>query len=229
MCFGVPIRGVGTGGTSAATAIVSGAVAQIQQVNPELKTWPEACRAIVMASADEDVDTVPLNLTDGHDDKDGAGEINVAAAGILAAPTNHVGLTQTSGVAAGFDFGTFNFLNQAQFLPQEYSWQPAQFATEYKISTPYSQQIRVVLAWNSTPMCYDPATCTANEAIVPDLDLIIVNQTTGAFVQTSTSYDSNYEVVQFPANAGETYKVRILWYGGGSHSWYAVAWAPNAI
>lgn len=230
-CLAVPTLpvGTGTGGTSAATALVSGAIAQIQQVNSELKAWPEACRAIVMATADEDVDAVPLNLTDGHDDKDGAGELNVAAAVVLAAPTNHVEFPQSSGVAAGFAYGTFNFQNPAQFLPPEYSWQPFQFAIDYKISTSFSQQIRVILAWNSTPMCYDEATCTANEAVVPDLDLHVLNQATGAYVQTSTSYDSNYEVIQFNAVAGETYQVRFLWFGGGSHSWYAIAWAPNAI
>ncbi|MBM4344212.1 MAG: hypothetical protein FJ100_12660 [Deltaproteobacteria bacterium] len=136
---------------------------------------------------------------------------------------------QAQPTAAGYDYGTFNFLNPDQFLPPQHGGQAYTFVHEYKASTTANQQVRVVLVWNSTPMCWDPDSCATTEAIVPDLDLHVTNQATGQFVATSTSYDSNYEVVQFTASANEVYLIRFVWLVGGSHSWYAVAWAPNAI
>jgi hypothetical protein len=220
----------GTGGTSAATAMVSAGVAQLQEINPALKYWPEACKAIVLAAADEDVDHVPLNLTDAIDDRDGAGEINLGAQLVLGQPANRRAAPDTVPALYGYDYGTFAFLDPAMFLaPAGLSAPPGDYYHHYRVRSETSQQIRVVLVWNSTPTCDAPENCTANEAIVPDLDLYVVEGESNVPVAASESYDSNHEVIQFQAAAGVTYRVKISWRGGGLRSWYAVAWGPNDI
>lgn len=71
-------------GTSWATPHVSGIAARVLQLNGTLKSYPEAVRAIVLASATESMDAVSLRLTDGVDDLDGAGEVDSLEAELLA-------------------------------------------------------------------------------------------------------------------------------------------------
>lgn len=229
-CLSISATGKTTGGTSASTAAVSAGVAQIQQVNSALRSWPEACRAIVMATADEDVDGPAIDLTDAVDDLDGAGEINIQGQVTLAESVNRQPAPQVSYAAQGFDYGTFEFNDPANFIPPA-SGAARTFYHQYRVMSPTTRQIRLVLTWNSASTCADPATCDPIQSLVPDLDMAVVVDQSDQDVARSMSYDSNYEVIQFQALAGVHYRVRLTYfpYSGGTRSWYAIAWAPNAI
>ncbi|MBA3599562.1 MAG: S8 family serine peptidase, partial [Methylibium sp.] len=72
---GVTAVGVTDGGTSMATPAVAGAAALIQQANATLQSWPEGCRAILMAAAwrNPAAGTWRADVIAGVDAADGAG------------------------------------------------------------------------------------------------------------------------------------------------------------
>jgi len=70
-------------GTSYATPIVTGEIADIMQRNNNLKYWPESVKAIVMASASHNIEG-----SSELSDKDGAGGINVERADNIAVGYN---------------------------------------------------------------------------------------------------------------------------------------------
>jgi hypothetical protein len=77
------------GGTSAAAPMVASAALRMMQANNELRWYPEASRAILMATADHTISSVRVT-GDTTDDLAGAGELNAAAAVDLAFPQNIV-------------------------------------------------------------------------------------------------------------------------------------------
>ena len=75
---GVTTVGLTKSRTSMAAPAVAGATACLQEVNGTLKSWPEGCRAIQLASAklNPDGGTWWSDLTSGHDGLDGTGALN---------------------------------------------------------------------------------------------------------------------------------------------------------
>jgi hypothetical protein len=90
--------------TSASAPQVSGIAASIQEaMTPAQRRSPEAMFAILMASAEQNVDGVfPLSLSDTIDDKDGAGAVNARIALQIALPQ----LIGPALFTRGFRFGT---------------------------------------------------------------------------------------------------------------------------
>lgn len=229
-CLAIAAIASGTGGTSAATAATSAGVAQIQHVNSLLKSWPEACRAIVMATADQNVDGPVLSLTDSVDDLDGAGEINIQAQVILAQPANRRPAPQTTYADQGFDYGTFYLNDSAIFIPNS-GGSSRTFYHQYRIQSASTGLVRVVLTWNNASACSNPQTCDPTQELVPDLDMTVAVDQTNQLVGWSSSYDSNYEFIEFQATAGVPYRVWINYYpySGGTQSYYAIAWTTHAL
>ena len=79
---GVTTVGLTFGGTSMAAPAVAGATACVQQASPTLKSWPEGCRAIMMAAAWRNPagSTWRADRTAGVDAADGAGGLDTNAA-----------------------------------------------------------------------------------------------------------------------------------------------------
>jgi hypothetical protein len=74
--------------TSASTPQVAGAVACLQEQDPDLKWWPEVLTSVLMVGADINADAAedgvwPLDLHDDIDDRDGAGQINMYYSGFV--------------------------------------------------------------------------------------------------------------------------------------------------
>lgn len=62
---------------------MAGPVANVMERQPSLDYWPEVMEAIIMASADCNVDGPVLNLTASTDEKDGIGLLNTYRIGLL--------------------------------------------------------------------------------------------------------------------------------------------------
>lgn len=75
-------------GTSYAAPHVAGIAARVLQLAPMLRSYPEAVRAIILATATQDVDGVSLRLDDLVDDLDGAGEVDALEAERVADPAS---------------------------------------------------------------------------------------------------------------------------------------------
>ncbi|NOZ02876.1 MAG: S8 family serine peptidase, partial [Deltaproteobacteria bacterium] len=196
----VTAAGVTGSGTSAAAPQVAAAAAQMQYNNSSLKYWPEVQRAILMATADENVDGPVLNLNDTTDDRDGAGEMNIELAMSMSGSSYKVNGGNTP-VQAGFDYGTMTF--SSDFTNNYYN-------EVYYARYPFSgQRMRVVLAWDSTASCTDasdPSSCTSDTL---DADLDIYVSTGGRWVATSASWDNSYEFVEFDVQPNVTYEIRV--------------------
>jgi hypothetical protein len=95
-------------GTSYAAPVVSGEAALLQQRQPTLKTWPEAVKAIIMATAVGNPDGLSPNYTPGTDKKDGAGGIWIPYADNVARVGNWKGSSYTCGSASPLSFMTMN-------------------------------------------------------------------------------------------------------------------------
>ncbi len=187
-------------GTSASVPQVAAAAAQIQYVNSAIAPWPEVQRAILMVGSDENVDGPVLDLSDGTDDRDGAGAVNFALATTLA----QAGNKKNGGndpAQAGFDYGTMNFTSD--FTNGYYN-------EVYQARFPFSgMRLRVVLAWDSSASCSDssdPLSCTS-DTLDGDLDLEVYMN--GYFYDASTSWDNSYEFVEIPMAANTTYQIKI--------------------
>jgi hypothetical protein len=130
-------------GTSFSAPQVSGLAALLIQRNAELKYWPEGTRAIIMATANHNIEG-PTGLT-GNDLKDGAGGINADLADITAANRGQSNTTCANPCwwgetiySSSFPVGTYIFRS---FTAQQYD------------------RIRVAIAWDSNADCSSISSC----------------------------------------------------------------------
>jgi len=193
--------GLSAMGTSPASAIATGIVAQLISRNITLKWWPEAIRAIMMAGATENIEGPVLDLGDEVDDKDGAGEVDAQRSINIADPAKF-----NSGgrpVPVGHYFDSVNF---AQDFGRYYNvvWT----TTAYY---PYDYRLRVVLSWDASVECTNPAdpeSC-GSQVLDCDLDLYVFEQGNTQPVAYSTSYDNSYEFIQFTPVPGRVYYIKV--------------------
>lgn len=212
----VTSAGITGTGTSAAAPQVAAAAAQLQSLNSSLGSWPEVQRAILMATADENVDGPVLSLTDTTDDRDGAGAVNIELALSMAGSSYKKNGGNTA-CQAGHDYGTMNF--SSDFTNNYYN-------EVYKAKFPFSgMRMRVVLAWDSTASCTDssdPSSCTSDN-LDGDLDLYV--STGGRWVATSASWDNSYEFVEFNVQANVEYEIRVYKSSStASSTYFGLAW-----
>lgn len=208
-------------GTSVAAPQAAGAIALIRERNPfQLATgnWPEAQKAMLLATADCDIDGVTLSLSDSVDDRDGAGLLNVYRAVVLADPANRV--TDTTARVWGFRYGSMYF--SSSFVSGV--WQQ-----DTHVITDASGRVRIVLTWDATPVCSggsSPSSCTG-ETIDADLNLTLFTLG-GSQVATSASFDNNYEVITATASPNTEYIARVSMVGTPSayFTYFGMAWAP---
>lgn len=81
--------GTGDGGTSSATACVTGMVALMMQAKPSLARSPHIIKAIVIASCDHIAGSSSFGT--GYDEKQGAGVVNVARAITIISKGQYIG------------------------------------------------------------------------------------------------------------------------------------------
>jgi hypothetical protein len=139
-------------GTSLAAPQVSGLAASIIGSNTSLSGYPEAVRALIMATATNDVDGQSLDLSDAVDDRDGAGAINARlAADLMLSSNQNVWNTPNE---HGLNFGP---LDSSDFHSNSY------YNNFVMVTAPAGwRHLQATLTWNVVSTCSDiVANCPA--------------------------------------------------------------------
>jgi len=216
---GVSAVGESMSGTSFAAPATAGVTAVLQDVDGVLCSWPEGCRAILLAAAGRNIQggTWWQDVATRTDARDGAGAVD-ARAGVTIAQQR----SSRNGAATrhGWDVGTIS----SSVIGGD------RLATfRYHIKVPSGllfPRVKVALAWDSavTSSGGNPTASTLNV----DLDLLI-RDSHGAQVAAAASWDNSYEVAEFSAHAGETYDIVIRRWSGTDSTWYGVAWTTTGL
>ena len=129
-------------GTSFAAPAAAGVTALLQDVDGVLRSWPEGCRAILLASAGRNVrgGTWWSDVTARVDGRDGAGAVDAGAGVAIARQRRGRG---TAGSRRGWDVGTLS----SSVVGND------RLATfRHRVTVPTSllvPQVKVALAWDS--------------------------------------------------------------------------------
>jgi subtilase family protein len=206
-------------GTSFAAPAVAGVTALLQDVDGVLCSWPEGCRAILMAAAGRNVSggTWWQDVLTRTDASDGAGALD-AQAGVAIAQQRR--WRDAAATRRGWDIGTLASADVG-------SDRLATF--RYHIAVPANlllPRIKVALAWDSA-VSSSGDTPTASTLTV-DLDLL-VRDSSGAQVAAAASWDNSYELVEFAATAGQSYEIVIRRWSGTDSVWYGLAWTVTGF
>ena len=211
--------GLTKSGTSMAAPAAAGCTALMQEADATLQSWPEGCRAILLAGASMNVsgNTWWSDRTAAIDASDGAGAVDALES------VRIVRSRRTRGAAAtrrGWDVGTLRSSDIGAADETTFS---------YNVTVPrwlFGTRVKVALAWDSTAFLVAlpfPFPQLPISALTIDLDLMVYDRT-GALVGYSGSWDNSYEVAEFAARAGETYTIKIRRWSGTSDVWYGIAW-----
>jgi hypothetical protein len=185
-------------GTSFAAASVTGQALLIINRRAKLGEWPEALKAIIMASA---VRNFEESRT--FSSVDGAGGVRMIAADNVARTHSKV------------FFRTFN--------GQTFT---AQDVMTYSLAG--GARSRVVLVWNSNPSKPTGTDAPSTDALQTDLDLEVIRVANAKVIAASRSQNNAFEIVDFVAPAAGTYKVRVTSVASTEHriNYMAVARWP---
>ncbi|KAF2191649.1 subtilisin-like protein [Zopfia rhizophila CBS 207.26] len=196
--------GVALSGTSFAAPAVAGAVALIQQANSDLRKLPAACRAILLASADRNISgsTWWQDVQVPRDASDGAGALNAEAAVLVVqSRASKDGPPRKRAWDGGLWWG-------GNFGPNAVS------SFRYRIQVPTATTtgrftVKVAFTWDS----FIPFNATG--AVVPHMSFLwwnfdlLVFDDRGVQVANSSSFDNNYEIVEFTSLPNQEYAIAI--------------------
>jgi hypothetical protein len=204
-------------GTSMAAPAAAGCTALMQEANGTLKSWPEGCRAILLAGASKNVtgSTWWTDRSAGVDAKDGSGAVDGLESVRIAQSRRSPG---SAGTRRGWDVGTLRSSDIGDDGQTTFSWQ---------VTVPpllFSPRVKVALAWDSFATVIDVLFFQfAFDVLQLDLDLKVYDSS-GALVGYSGSWDNSYEIAEFAARPGETYTIKIRRWSGSADVWYGIAW-----
>jgi subtilisin len=206
------LLGSSFGGTSCATPVTAAISALLMSRNTSLKIWPEAIRAILLATANyQNADGASYSKY--ADGADGAGLIN-AYYGMLTA-----GRRET-GTAAQFRAHDYGLMTVGDFPGGMFDkeWKAQTFTT--------SSRIRVALTWNSEVVASGGV--PSSSVLDADLDLWVFDPD-GFLVATSTTWDNSWELVELTPRKTGTYTIKVRGYSvpPGFSAWYGVAWTTH--
>jgi hypothetical protein len=206
-------------GTSMAAPAAAGCTALMQEADATLQSWPEGCRAILLAGASRNVsgNTWWADRIAAVDASDGSGSVDALESVRITKSR------RTRGAAAtrrGWDVGTLRTSDIGAADETTFA---------YSVTVPrllFGSRVKVALAWDSTAFLVTlpfPFIQLPISVLTVDFDLMIYDRT-GALVGYSGSWDNSYEVAEFAARAGETYTIKIRRWSGDADVWYGIAW-----
>jgi hypothetical protein len=199
---GIQITGIGQNGglitldgTSFAAPQVAGLAALLIDRHTSLLTWPEASRAIIMASAVHNIEG-PSGIPTGQELKDGAGGIDAALADVTAKTQ---WTSPTSPCTDPCWWGIYH--DNTAFPVGTYQYR------YFKASR--GERIRTAIWWWSHADCPDQAHCSYDR-LDTDFQLGVLDPD-GQWVPGawSASWDNNYELVDFTAPKTGQYKIAV--------------------
>ena len=213
---GVTAAGRTDSGTSFSAPGVAGCAALLQCENSTLKTWPEGCRAILLAGAKRNVlgSTWWRDVVSDNDTRDGAGAVDARES--VEITKSRKGHNNTAS-RRGWNVGT---LRSADFGADRLS------TFGYRVSVPASGEhhVKVALAWNSKVTGFTIFGVGVYwSSLTLDLDLMVYDSK-GTLVGYSGSWDNSYEIAEFDGKPGETYTIRVRRWSGKDDTWYGLAW-----
>lgn len=206
------LLGSSFGGTSCATPVTASIAALLMSRNPSLKIWPEAIRAILLATANyQRADSRDYSKL--HDGRDGTGMVNSLYGMWTAGRRESTGLAQ-------FRAHDYGLARARDFRGGYYSrsWR-------VRVSTTESR-VRVALAWNARTFGIFGIPLVS--WLDADLDLHVFDPA-GNLVATSSSWDNSWEFLEFtPRRVGE-YTIRVRGYSVPEDfsSWFGLAWTAH--
>jgi subtilase family protein len=204
-------------GTSMAAPAAAGCTALMQQANSTLKSWPEGCRAILLAGATRNVvgNTWWVDRVAGVDASDGSGAVDALESVRITRSRSSRNNTATR---RGWDVGTLRSADIGSNGETKFS---------YRVTVPrftFNARVKVALAWDSHASVTDILFFQiATDTLDLDLDLKVYDSS-GALVGYSGSWDNSYEIAEFAARPGETYTIKIRRWSGTADVWYGLAW-----
>ncbi|HKG56053.1 MAG TPA: S8 family serine peptidase [Candidatus Limnocylindrales bacterium] len=226
---GVTVVGLTDSGTSFAAPAVAGTAALVQSADTVLRSWPEGTRAILLAGARRNVSDGAWwpDVSAGVDGSDGSGALNARASVDIA---RNRGSRDAGGTQRGYDIGRFEAsdFDGERFLRWSYNLtaprRPFGLFTTWKA--------KAVFTWNGK---IDKLRILGFEFDYPigshlaaDIDLEIYDSR-GNLVAGSWSWDNSYEIAEWNAIPGETYRIRPRKWSGTDASWFGVAWTAIPV
>ena len=214
--------GLTKSGTSMAAPAAAGCTALIQEASSTLKSWPEGCRAILLAGASKNItgSTWWADRLAGTDASDGSGAVDGLESVRITQNRRSRG---ASGTRRGWDVGTLRSADIGANGETTFS---------YQVKVPqffFFPRVKVALAWDSLATVTDLLFVQiASDVLQVDLDLKIYDRG-GSLVGYSGSWDNSYEIAEFAARAGETYTIKIRRWSGSADVWYGIAWTVQGI
>jgi subtilisin family serine protease len=176
-------------GTSLATPQVAGLAALLVERNSSLRFWPEAIRAIIMASAIHNIEGPSIIRFYLDDDlRDGAGAINAAMADDIAQKRANLTETCYSSCWWGYSTGT-------NFVQQEHTFYANQ-----------GDLIRVAISWWSNADSSENG--HSFNRLDTDLNLYVLIPPS-SYHDISISSENNYEMVEFIALDTGIFTIRV--------------------
>jgi hypothetical protein len=211
--------GLTKSGTSMASPAAAGCVALIQSVNPTLKSWPEGCRAIMLAAAKRNIagNTWWQDVVADIDSSDGTGAADALGAANIAKQRR---ARNAAGTARGWDVGTLRSRDIGSNRRTTFS----HFVTLPR-SLLVPRKVKVALAWDSKISTFSIFGIEIPIASVLSVDLDLqIFDSRGVQVGYSGSWDNSYEIAEFTGWPGETYTIKIRRWSGTDDVWYGIAW-----
>jgi hypothetical protein len=237
--------GVTDAGTSFAAPAVTGMAAGLTEGAPALASWPEALKAIFLASPV----TTAIGSPDGCpwryrrdaagactllDGRDGTGRVNGSRAELIAGAPHVAGSTAIRGhdygyvTKASFDGTSNHFLTEAHL------------ATGSGICNALGERLRVALAWDSDASCTSGSPESCSDSLDMDLDIRVYEEPGDSLVGQSATTVNSYEHVDVlirgpfgrcrPAGQNWYYRIEVSLanydaVSAGEGTYYGLAWS----
>jgi len=215
---GVTTVGLTKSGTSMASPAAAGCAALIQSVDSTLKSWPEGCRAILLAGAKRNIagQTWWQDVVANVDASDGSGAVDALEAVNISKQRRSRNAAATG---RGWDIGTLRSSDIGSNLRTTFSY-------SVKLGNWFfsPRHVKVALAWDSKITMFPfGINLPIASRLTVDLDLQIFDSR-GNQVGYSGSWDNSYEIAEFEGKPGETYTIKIRRWSGSDDVWYGIAW-----